>query len=223
LLALIDWLERTEAADIVLIDNDSAYPPLLDYLARTPHRVVRTGSNLGPRVTWLTGIAQEVGLRQPYVVTDPDVVPDQDCPLDLFEHLAAVLREWPGISRVGVGLRIDDLPPDSPRTADIVTWEEQFWEREVAPGLFDADVDTTLAMYRPGRRQPGRPSFRTGPPYVARHLPWYESPSEPDEETAFYRLRADPAVNSWDLETLPPYLRALIDGRGSREPGGGRG
>lgn len=207
---LVEWLERAGGVDITLVDNDSAYPPLLEWLAGSPHRVVHTGRNLGPRVAWLTGLVQRVGLQRPYVVTDPDVVPDEECPSDLLDHLAAVLASHPEVERVGPGLRIDDLPVEGGHTEAVVAWESQFWAHEVEPGLFAADIDTTFAMYRPGRRTPGAPALRTGRPYVARHLPWYQV-GPPGDEVLFYRARADPTVNSWDLEDLPPYLRRLLD------------
>ncbi|MCB1010779.1 MAG: hypothetical protein KDB15_03860 [Microthrixaceae bacterium] len=214
LLALVDWLERAGGVEIILVDNDSAYPPLLEWLESTPHRVVRTGANLGPRAAWLTGLVQRHGLDHPYVVTDPDVVPDPRCPLDLLDHLAGLLERYPEVDRAGPGLRIDDLPEAGRHTADVRSWESQFWSDEIEPGVYRADIDTTLALYRPGRRVPGRMAIRTGEPYTARHLPWYET-GPGDEESQFYRMRADPTVNSWDLDQLPPYLRQLVDDRGS--------
>lgn len=210
LVSLVDWLEETGQADITLIDNDSTYPPLVEWLEISEHRVVRLHRNLGPRAAWLTGLAQRVGLDSPYVVTDPDVVPDEGCPLDLMTQLLAVLEAHPEIDRVGPGLRIDDLPADGPHTESVRQWESQFWRHEIAPGLYLADIDTTFALYRPGRRTPGGSALRTGEPYLARHLPWYEV-DPADEETLFYRARADPTVNSWDLEELPPYLQRLLD------------
>lgn len=212
LRALVHWLERAGDADITLVDNDSSYPPLLEWLERCGHRVLYTGANLGPRVAWLTGLVQRVGLESPYVVTDPDVIPDDSCPLDLIDHLSDTLSAHPDVDRVGPGLRIDDLPVEGEHTAAVRDWESQFWAQEVEPGLYAADIDTTFALYRPGRRIPGAPALRTGPPYVARHLPWYQV-GPPDPEVLFYRARADPTVNSWDLEDLPPYLRRLLAGR----------
>ena len=29
---LVEWLEKTEQAEIVFVDNDSRWPPLLEYL-----------------------------------------------------------------------------------------------------------------------------------------------------------------------------------------------
>lgn len=216
---LVAWLESAGGVDITLVDNDSAYPPLLEWLDASPHSVVRTGSNLGPRVAWITGLVQEVGLEVPYVVTDPDVVPDPGCPHDLVDHLGRILADHPELDRVGPALRIDDLPAQAAHTAAVVSWEAKFWRNRIADGLYAADIDTTFALYRPGRRAPGGGSARTGPPYVARHLPWYQV-GPPDEELAFYRARADPTVNSWDLEQLPPYLQRLIDAEAAHEANG---
>lgn len=210
---LVGWLEQLDNARIILLDNDSAYPPLLRYLGASRHEVIRLGRNLGPRSAWLSGVAQRVGMTQPYVVTDPDVVPVEECPLDVLSHLSTVLDRYPDVGRVGVGLRIDDLPPVNPRTEDIVSWESQFWEDEIEPGVYRADVDTTFALYRAGRSVKGTGALRMGMPYVARHLAWYEDPAEPSEEERFYQERADPSVNSWNREELPPYLQRLIDGR----------
>lgn len=212
LLELLAWLERVPGVRVILLDNDSAYPPLLDHLATSPHEVVRLGRNLGQRSAWLSGVAQRVGLTRHYVVTDPDVVPSAECPLDVFARFAELLARHPDVGRVGIGLRIDDLPP-GPRSDDVVLWESQFWEHEVEPGVYRADVDTTLALYRAGTPVKSSGALRTGHPYVARHLPWYEDPAAPSDEELFYRRRADPAINSWNREDLPPYLRELIAGR----------
>lgn len=209
----MQWLEQLRDVRIVLVDNDSAYPPLLEYLAASPHRVLRTGRNLGPRAAWLTGVAQEVGLRHPYVVTDPDVVPVEECPLDALEYFAELLDRYPQVNRVGFGLRLDDLPAGNPRTEEVRLWESQFWREEVEPGVFAADIDTTFALYRPGVQQRGVSALRTGAPYLARHLAWYDDPAAPSDEELFYRGRADPAINSWNAEDLPPYLQRLIEQR----------
>lgn len=213
LLELVSWLEQLGGVKILLLDNDSRYPPLLAYLDESPHRVIRLGRNLGPRSAWLSGVAQRVGLRSPYVVTDPDVVPGPECPSDVLLYFQNLLERHPEVGRVGFGLRLDDLPRSNPRVDDIVAWESQFWEREVELGVYDADVDTTFAMYRPGVPVKGSRSLRTGAPYIARHLAWYDDPESPTDEERFYRDRADPSINSWNGDELPPYLQRLIDAR----------
>jgi hypothetical protein len=44
LIELVDWLERIGCQEIILLDNDSAYEPLLDYYRTTPHIVLTLGA-----------------------------------------------------------------------------------------------------------------------------------------------------------------------------------
>lgn len=208
---LVEWLESAGLTRVTFVDNNSTYPPLLDYLHESPYEVVRLGRNWGHRSAWICGVAQERGTDLPYVVTDPDVVPTEDCPHDILSHFARLLDRYPEASRVGCGLKIDDLPASNPNRDDVIRWERQFWTQAVEPGVFAADIDTTFALYRPGVMSRGGIALRTGEPYTARHLPWYDNPHDSNDEAEYYRRHADPAINSWNTEDLPPYLRRLID------------
>ena len=73
---LVNWLERAGHDRIVLVDNDSTYPPMVEYLSATPHTVVRCGWNMGHRSPWLSGAIFEMAHDEPYIVSDPDIVPD---------------------------------------------------------------------------------------------------------------------------------------------------
>ena len=211
LAELVTWLENAGARHLVLLDNASTYPPLVDYLARSPHDVRLLGRNLGHRSPWLSGVAQELGWKRHYLVTDPDVVPSEECPLDVIEHLHGVLGRHAWLSKVGLGLRIDDLPASYVHRNDVMRWEAQFWRETVEPGLYNAHVDTTFALHRAGPPPREITSVRTGWPYVARHLPWYADSAHPTEEERYYRSHTDAGVNSWDGDELPLWKRAKID------------
>lgn len=203
---LVDWLERTERADIWLVDNASTYPPLVAYLDGSPHHVVRLGHNLGHRSPWLSGTVQRHAHGRFFVVTDPDVVPDEGCPLDALDHFRDLLERYPAFHKAGFGLRIDDLPDTYPLAGAVRDWEARFWRTELEPGVFHADIDTTFALYRPlDGRHDEHLSIRTGAPYVARHLPWYADPSALTDEDRYYREHADPTVSNWDRDRLPRW------------------
>jgi len=73
---LVDRLETMDGVGpIVLVDNDSAWPPLLDYLDATPHEVVRLAENSGHLAVWRHAIHEARRRAGPFVVTDPDVIP----------------------------------------------------------------------------------------------------------------------------------------------------
>ena len=98
---LVSWLERTGHGNITLLDNASTYPPLLDYLARSSHRVIRLEENLGHRVPWRCGIVGEFGEEMPFVVTDPDVLPDPQVPAESFEYMQELLLRHPAFDKIG--------------------------------------------------------------------------------------------------------------------------
>jgi hypothetical protein len=211
---LVDRLERMDGiGPIILVDNDSAWPPLVDYLEASPHEVVRLGINAGHRAVWDQTVRPELRSAGPFVVTDPDVVPDAECPDDAVLYLAAILEQHPEVAKVGLGLRIDDLPAGRRTTADITDWESQFWENPVTPGLYDAAVDTTFAVYRAGAGPEVSPALRTGNPYVARHLPWYDDVDEPVTEEVFYRTRARADTTNWHGNPLRAELAAGLERR----------
>lgn len=210
---LVKVLESVPNCEPILVDNASSYPPLMRYLKSTRHRVYNLGSNLGARAAWISGLVAEFGSDRHYVVTDPDVVPDADCPDDFLIRFASLLEKYPDVGRVGFGLRIDDLPSDQERSAQVITWESQFWDTEREAGVYEADIDTTFALYRSATPVRGSVALRTGFPYVARHLAWYEDPDNPNDEERYYQAHADQTINSWNNSDLPPHLEKLIGDR----------
>ncbi len=212
---LVEWLEAAGQEELYLLDNASSYPPLLEWLARSPHTVVRSERNLGHRSPWLTGLVPRVGHNRCFVISDPDVVPIKECPLDALDHFRSLFDEFPVADKVGFGLRIDDLPDHYTHKADVVAWEQQFWQLEMAPGVYRAAIDTTFALYRPGRGHWYLNGLRTSAPYVARHLSWYVDSANLTEEQQYYRDHADPLTNNWDLERVPArkvrILHRLMD------------
>lgn len=175
--------------------------------------MVRLDVNAGHRAVWDRAVRPELRANGPFVVTDPDVVPDPGCPHDAIPHLEALLEEYPAVSKVGLGLRIDDLPTGRRNTADIADWESQFWENPIAEDLYEAAVDTTFALYRAGAGPKETPALRTGTPYVARHLPWYDDVDAPGPEEIFYRARARADTTNWHGNPLRAELAASLERR----------
>ena len=218
LLELLDWLVAHGQHEIWLVDNASTYPPLVEYLDKTPFHVVRLHHNLGHRSPWLSGIVQRQAHGRYFVVSDPDVVPDPACPADALEHFRALLDRYPDIDKVGFGLRIDDLPDHYPLKHEAIDWEWGFWSDEVEPGVYRAGIDTTFAMYRPlERRHELLSAYRTGAPYVARHLPWYQDPTHMTDEDRYYREHADPTMSNWDRDELPWWKARRLGPRASTD------
>jgi hypothetical protein len=193
--------------DVIIVDHGSTWPPMRDWLwawatygeARV---TVELGKNRHPRDLWRVGgpLMRSVGADERFIVTDCDVIPDHNCPADWPDRMRATLDRYPAIRKVGLGLRTDDLPPWYQHADMVRSWEAQYQAAadggRLGPmatdnGAVIADIDTTLAMYR--RYEPFTlgPSIRLRPPYVARHLPWYEDSLHLDIEQQYYRDHAE--------------------------------
>lgn len=208
LQSLLSWLENAGHKNIILLDNASSYPPLLAFLASCSHRVIRLGENLGHTALWQIPEVKGIINGNWYVYTDPDVIPDENCPNDLVGYLYNVLLNHPLYVKAGTGLRIDDLPDHYHLKEKVIDWEKNFYKDEIGVDLFSADIDTTFALYRPGIQYCYGPAVRTGGGYQARHMPWYTNSSELDAEEAYYRNNALSAVTTWNVTGEVKTLKA---------------
>lgn len=196
LVILIKWLEKAGMKKIYIIDNNSSYKPLLEFYKNTKYTVYKLDSNKGHFSLWETVLFTKFR-RQYYIYTDPDVIPADTCPLNAVEYFMTVLSAYKEIDKVGFGLAINDLPDHFKMKNEVISWEKQFWQKPVAPNLYDAMIDTTFALYRPGcKGGVTLKSYRTGGSYTARHLPWYEDSENLSDESASYVATASQS-SSW--------------------------
>lgn len=179
-----------------VVDHDSRWPAALLWLVELEESgvpVLRRGENAFPWELWQWEPFREImwGDEEPYIVTDPDVIPSDDCPDDWLKRLAETQAGY-GCVKAGLGLRLDRIPRSCRK--QVLTSERVFWTDEAEPGVYRANIDTTLALYRPYTEYPLfalGPSVRLGPPYVADHLSWYEDGVLSPELRCYYS-RSDP-------------------------------
>lgn len=181
----------------IIIDNNSDYPPLLEFYRTTEYKVHRMGSNWGHQILWKSGLINQYDDRH-YIVTDPDL-DLTGIPLDWPQHLMKGLWNNHSAMKAGLSLRIDDLP-DNPYAQEAYNWEKKFWEgKRDVNGFVFADIDTTLAIYDRERNFGDLPNnyffraVRADLPYTARHLPWYltKEKIEANEEERYYHDRTN--------------------------------
>ena len=195
LTQLIDWLEKAEMRNIYIIDNASTYPRLLSYYNQIKHTVIKLNVNIGYKALWDTSIhIWFKGL--PYIYTDPDILPVEECPLDAIKHFQEILDKYAHINKVGFGLHIEDIPDHYANKSDVLKWEMKYWENPVSEHLYKADIDTTFALYRAfSVKQQWGKTLRTGGKYLSRHLPWYENSDSLSEEELYFRKMT--VCSSW--------------------------
>lgn len=204
LTKLIDFLLSKGFWNIVIIDNNSTYEPLLQYFSNIESKVTihRLKKNYGHLVFWKRiDLFVKYG-KGYYVVTDPDIVPLENCPDDFLLKFHSVLLENNKRMKVGFGLKIDDIPFTNPNREKVVQWESMFWKNKVSEGIFNADIDTTFALYQPfyhRNNKKFKTALRTDYPYVALHGGWYVDLDNLSEEQIFYFNTANDS-SSWKIK-----------------------
>ena len=202
---LISFLQKTGYTNIVILDNVSDYEPLLDYYKELGDSVTlyKLKRNYGHRAFWLDQEVYNRYRKGYFVVTDPDVVPREDCPEDFLRYFKKLLDKNPFVKKVGFSLELDDIPNTHPQREKVIEWESQFWKKKTADGNYSAIIDTTFALYRPEIRLFKYTNFfrgiRTKRPYTARHGGWYIDPVHMTDEQKHYYKRAS-SSSTWRFD-----------------------
>ena len=204
LLKLVNWLENLSYVKIFIIDNDSTYPPLLDWYDKTNHEVFRFKQNLGHTSLWRKQIMNTFKGNW-FVYSDSDIIPREDCLSDVLLFFKRAMKKYDHIYKVGFGLEINDIPDHYALKHEVIEWESKFWKQPIGSSLFAADIDTTFALYNKQRglvnnKQIFRcgPALRTNYPYVARHYPWYIDKNKNPEE--IYYLKHVETFTWWSIK-----------------------
>lgn len=206
---MAEWFACIRGVEPIIIDNASTYQPLLDWYANKnecPYKVIRLEANHGHRAPWnqscvLWGHTHRAMFGSDYyAVTDPDL-DFTGVPWDLLDVcIEGFQQDIPGeIVKVGIGLRIDDIPDHSRQR--VHACEGSYWIRPSGDRYFYAPVDTTFAVYHCKTEHRyamdlGVKTLRTQPPYIARHLPWYWRKEDLNDEQRYYFEHAN-SSNSW--------------------------
>lgn len=176
--------------NVILIDNNSTYKPLLDWYENCPYKVYRLYDNLGHKCLYKSGIIDEYK-DQYYILSDHDL-DISNLPSDFIEVLMSGL-ENKNVIKSGLSLEINDLP-NNQYTDMVINWEKKYWERPIVHNNFYlSEVDTTFAIYDRNREYNDFPesdnffkAVRSPRPYTARHLPWYNTLENITEEEMYY-------------------------------------
>lgn len=187
--------------DPVIVDNASTYPPLVDWLMNDcPHRVARLTENKGQRAAWDNGT---IDTRDKWwAVTDCDL-DLSGVPSDTVHVLMDGMRRHDWAVKAGLSLELEDIPEDLPLTKRVRNHERRFWEHQLDDQFFQADIDTTFAVYRKdGPQGHYGPAIRANRPYTARHLPWYWDPANLDKEQKQYLEKCSSGGRTWTPQIL---------------------
>ncbi len=179
---MADYLASCDGVEPVIVDNNSDYPPLLEYYETTPHEVIRLNFNFGSVGVWhpAVSVLDDYDLHGGFIVTDPDL-DISHIPKDWLQVLQEGLDRHQFACKSGFSLRIDDLP-DTLVGNQARTHEAGYWNNKLDDKYYSAYIDTTFCLTR--TRLHDFPAVRAAPPYCARHVMWYYTSKDdipPDE------------------------------------------
>ena len=179
---------------LIVLDNASTYPPLLEYYSALERdsriKIIRLGKNLGFKALWLSGILEQLKISTPYIYTDPDVLPIEDCLKDFVKQLMKFLDSNHELRKVGLGLVYDDITFFGKDAAQAV--QRNFYEgTQIGDDVYYAQIDTTFALYSNVRHYSLRFSLRTTGDLRAYHLPWYFDYDNLPADERYYLEHAD--------------------------------
>ncbi|MBI3520537.1 MAG: glycosyltransferase family 2 protein [Bacteroidetes bacterium] len=185
---MVEQLSSFGYKHIYILDNDSSYPPLLEYYKTVNAKVIFLKQNVGYRALWETRIFEQFK-NQYYVYSDPDILLQHDCPKDFVYQLYVKLNKYSGKEKAGVALKIDDLPDFYQHKQEAIKNELVYWTKQLEEDVYDAPVDTTLALYKPlafGNAEECE-AIRVGGRLAAQHLTWYLDSNHLSEEEVYYK------------------------------------
>jgi hypothetical protein len=205
LKSMIDQLEERGWTNIIIGDNGSTYPPMvemLDTLSKKYH-VVLWGKNLGPRVYTEN---KDICSKMPknFIVTDPDLLFNDRMPKTAIDKMKRVLETYE-VSKVGLAIDID-TPEErerffNPHQVDL--WERNYWSRKIdrlpeVDDLYAAPIDTTFSLYNrnqflleidkvAGNMTCNTSAIRIAGRFTCRHMGWWAKQPLTDDEYTFYK------------------------------------
>jgi hypothetical protein len=213
---LLEYVEQLSNTVPIIVDNCSTYPPMVDFLEQTDHQVVRLQENIGIRALLQSEIIKRGQEHERYYGDQFYVFTDEDldlsnCPFDVIDVLREGLRRYSWAQKAGVGLELSDIPDGVLHREEVLKWEASFWWDRLDRRFFNSPVASTFFVTHcetPFCQDKWIfDSLRSDIPYVARHLPWYETWDTLTEENLFYYANLGGVFTHWSSRTKDLLLQ----------------
>lgn len=184
--SMIEKIQTYEdVGEIIIVDNNSTYPPLLEWYNKHPCTVIRLDENAGHTAPWVSRVIERLKSEY-YIVTDSDMGLD-NTPDNTLLYLKEKL-DYLSLDKVGLGLDWRIVKPEAMYYNWMINHERVRWEtsKKTQNVAIDVTIDTTFALYKKQEYFIGGGS--TMAPYTARHFPWEYSMLDyaKDEEFRYY-------------------------------------
>ena len=197
----VKQLELNGVRNIIVVDNNSTYPPMKECLStiEQKYKVIRLDKNFGPH--YLLRIKEVYdSLPDLFCLSDPDLELSRNLPQNFINELLIISNDH-GVGKVGPALEIPSLNEVlhphlflDGKVVDIVEYENQFWRNKVGKSKHDDDLylttlDTQFALYNKAFFDPADryPAIRVAGRFTSRHLSQLKNSILPTEEVEFYK------------------------------------
>jgi len=166
-----DCQKFDDAGDIIIVDNDSTYEPLLEWYRTKPCEIIFT-KNYGQSCPWYINLPEKLGAEF-YIVTDPDLDLSKT-PKDCLNFIKEKFLKYDEYSKIGLSLYNWEVSENSPYVHHLKNWSIVAWDpNSVVDGLLTNQIfDTTFGMYNINKGPHSGKNCSTNLPYSARHIPW---------------------------------------------------
>lgn len=188
---LADDLSKLGYTNIHILDNNSTYPPLLEWYNSCPYTVKRLDSNMLWLAVYNSGYINTWLDKEPWIVySDSDIELNSLTPPSFIQDMIEKMGKYKK-TKGGLALRIDDLP-DNVYANHYREWEKRYWipDKQLEPDVYDAHIDTTFCVVKPGLPFDYQ-AIRLAGNYTARHVPWYNDFNNLDDEEKYYLEHSD--------------------------------
>ena len=187
---LADDLHNRGYTNVHILDNNSTYPKLLEwydsYDCKSKFTVERLKENHGGLSIYNSGYINNWLYKKHWIAyTDCDIILNPLCPNNFVDVLIFFAQKYQ-TTKAGLALQINDLP-DNLYGNHYREWEHRYWtkEAELEPNIYNAAVDTTFCVIKPGLPFDYM-AIRLAGEYTAKHGPWYTDFNNMDEEETYY-------------------------------------
>jgi hypothetical protein len=176
-----DLLDRG-STNIIIIDNESSYEPLLEWYKTLPENIkVHYGPNYGHHALFQSGVLDDIKDEWCFY-SDADIQLNENMPND-YQQIMWDLANSYNYRKVGLALQIDDLPDHYMLKEQVIRNESPWWIKKVIENVYRADTDTTFCLIK---KCDQFDSLRIAGDFTAKHMPWYLDLDNLSEEEQYY-------------------------------------
>jgi hypothetical protein len=206
LVEQVNALQSKGYTNIIIIDNQSTYQPLLDWYKT---------SNVDVFYNDITenschAFRDLVQMNHPkfieivsdwYVFNDSDIIPLDTVPDNFIEDLIAFALKY-NKPKVGMSIKIDDIDRNYPLNEWVYSYESTYWTNAIVDEsgveLYPHPIDTTFSVHAPGMLPTWCDNtLRVGVPYIVKHAPFYYDPNNLPEDEKYYLAHMNKNSSNW--------------------------